>query len=169
MWNYWINGNAIDHSNGGNLNNQGNGRFSVSYVTGAHAFKVGATYLDGTMTLDRDINSTAMSYDFFFGAPQSLTQHAAPYNAEIKIKNMGIYAQDQLSFDRLTLNLGVRFDYFNGTAPAVSVEAGRWLDHEVTQKKLTFRTGKTFPHASELPMTYLVTVKRHLRCRWVDM
>ena len=144
MWNYWINGNAIDHSNGGNLNNQGNGRFSVSYITGSHALKVGATYLDGTMTLDRDINSTAMSYDFFFGAPQSLTQHAAPYNAEIKIKNMGIYVQDRLTFDRLTLNLGVRFDYFNGKAPAVSVEAGRWVGPRSYAEKANIPNWKDF-------------------------
>ena len=36
---------------------------------------------------------------------------------------MGIYAQDQWAISRLTLNLGVRYDYFSGYVPAQHVDA----------------------------------------------
>ena len=42
---------------------------------------------------------------------------------------MGIYAQDQWAIHKLTLNLGLRYDYFNGYVPAQHVDAtsNGWL------------------------------------------
>ena len=55
--------------------------------------------------------------------PNSIVQWAGPNHTENKIKlDLGLYAQDQWTLKRLTLNLGLRFDYFNalraGAAPA---------------------------------------------------
>ncbi len=40
---------------------------------------------------------------------------------------LGIYANDQWTRGRLTLNLGLRFDYKNSSVPAVTQPAGRFL------------------------------------------
>ena len=41
--------------------------------------------------------------------------------------DLGIFAQDQWTVKRLTLNLGVRYDYFRGSVPAQDIAANRWL------------------------------------------
>src|SRR6185503_20307595 len=38
--------------------------------------------------------------------------------------NMGLFAQDQWTIRRLTLNAGVRFDYFNAYVPAQHLSPG---------------------------------------------
>ena len=49
----------------------------------------------------------------------SLTQYATPYELQNRFKHdLGIYAQDQWAVGRLTLNLGLRYEYFNGYVPA---------------------------------------------------
>ena len=56
--------------------------------------------------------------------PVSLVQYATPYSPDQRNKaDLGIYAQDQWTIKRLTLNYGVRFDSFNGHVPAQQVAA----------------------------------------------
>ena len=52
---------------------------------------------------------------------------AAPLgNYEVQIqRDVGIFAQDQWTIDRLTLNLGARYDWFRGGLPAVTGPGGR--------------------------------------------
>ena len=40
---------------------------------------------------------------------------------------MGIYVQDQWTVSRMTLNLGLRFDYYNGEVPAHETPAGPFV------------------------------------------
>jgi len=42
-------------------------------------------------------------------------------------RDIAAYAQDQWTIRQLTLNLGVRFDNFNGYAPETSMPAGPWV------------------------------------------
>ncbi|MES1254042.1 MAG: carboxypeptidase regulatory-like domain-containing protein [Acidobacteriota bacterium] len=94
-----------------NLNNL---RGSVSYITGSHAFKVGM--MDGWGSNDRytTANNYGLWYRFNNGLPNQLTMYATPYpQATYLNADLGVYAQDRWTINRLTLNLGVRFDYFN--------------------------------------------------------
>ena len=43
-----------------------------------------------------------------------------------RLRNIGIYAQDQWTIDRLTINAGLRFDYFKGFYPDQVTEPMRW-------------------------------------------
>jgi hypothetical protein len=71
----------------------------------------------------------AIKYGFLNGVPFQLTQAAMPNRAITWINpNLGIYAQDQWTVDRLTINLGARFDYLHGYADAVDIEAGPFVD-----------------------------------------
>src|SRR5262249_29514107 len=41
--------------------------------------------------------------------------------------SLGLYAQDQWTIKRLTLNLGLRFDYLNAGVPATNLPAGSFV------------------------------------------
>lgn len=65
-----------------------------------------------------------MNYRFNNGVPNQITQRASPYSTLDKMKaDVGIFAQDQWTLGRLTLNYGLRFEYFNAFVPAQSVAA----------------------------------------------
>ncbi|MEQ1896884.1 MAG: carboxypeptidase regulatory-like domain-containing protein [Vicinamibacterales bacterium] len=110
----------------GQEGNQMNGRVSMSYVTGSHAFKGGLMFYRGWDHQDRTVNQL-LSYTFRNRVPISLTQWAMPVLTDNLMLGLGYYAQDQWTMGRLTVTGGVRLDTFNGNAPAVTLEASRFL------------------------------------------
>ena len=103
-----------------------NQRFSISYVTGSHTFKVGQQWLEGYFLYNQSVNQN-LSYDLIRGNPFRITQFALPVDYEERIRSIGLYAQDQWTLDRLTLNFGVRYDHFEGWVPAGSKAATDFL------------------------------------------
>ena len=117
----WLN-EIGDHRNAPNAST----RFAVAYVPGSHAFKFGVTTYAGRKGLGGEPNFPEQ-YTFNNRVPVSITQLAAPNYGESRIRiNLGIYAQDQWTLKNLTLNLGGRFDYFNGYNPAQTRPAGKY-------------------------------------------
>jgi hypothetical protein len=114
---------------------ESNQRGSASYVTGSHAFKVGFTtqeawhhawYDDGGPA--NGIGQGLVAYTFLNGRPSSLTEYAEPVTFDERLKvNLGLYVQDQWTMRKLTLNLGIRYDYFNAYVPAQSLAAGPFV------------------------------------------
>ena len=92
-------------------------RFSVSYVTGSHNFKAGiqAEQLVDNVYLVRGGGN--VQYRFNNGVPNRITQWSTPYLQRDRARDLGIYAQDQWTIDRLSINLGVRFDSLYGYSP----------------------------------------------------
>jgi hypothetical protein len=111
----------------GDHHNQ-NYRASVSYVTGSHTFKTGwqtQTAVTGpTFTeLPRD-----MTLLFVNRVPSRITLQVSPRFTRVKLNQAtGLYVTDRWTRQRLTLNLGLRFDYNNGSVPAQDQPAGRFL------------------------------------------
>jgi hypothetical protein len=69
-----------------------------------------------------------VSYTFLNGRPSSLTQYAEPVTFDERLKvNLGIYVQDQWTMRKLTLNLGLRYDYFNAYVPEQHLDAGPFV------------------------------------------
>jgi hypothetical protein len=107
----------------------------VSYVTGSHAFKVGFTTQEAWHESEYDqggpapgIGAGIVDYTFFNGQPLSLTQWAEPLRLRERLKvNLGVYGQDQWTVKRLTLNLGLRYDYFNAYVPPWNLAAGPFV------------------------------------------
>jgi hypothetical protein len=96
-----------------------NVRASVSYVTGAHAFKFGFNdrWESRTDLRDRDW----LQYTFLGGRPVQL-QQTLPWSAPTNIRaDGGLYAQDRWTMNRLTLNLALRYDFFEDYSPAVTL------------------------------------------------
>jgi hypothetical protein len=109
---------------------------SVSYITGAHAFKTGFLNTWGTRREDYTNIDANVRYRFNNGVPNLITQLATPYGFRSNLgSELGIYAQDRWTLDRLTLNLGARFDYLNLVFPEQSLGPGLW----VPNRNITFQ------------------------------
>jgi hypothetical protein len=108
---------------------QSNERFSVSYVTGSHAAKVGVQYRRGATDNNYFFPPALLDRTYVFQGttPSAVTLWAAPFDSKTNQTTFGFYAQDQWTLNRLTLNLGVRYDYLNGSVPAFDVAAGTWV------------------------------------------
>jgi hypothetical protein len=113
---------AFDY--GYNLSKIWNGRAAMSYVPGAHSFKFGFQFLRGTSENENDYNVKQVAYTFRGGVPQSITQFAGPFYSLGSVREDGLFAQDQWTLRRLTLNLGVRYDYYTGHIPPQEKPAG---------------------------------------------
>ena len=112
-----------------------NQRFSVSYLAGSHSFKIGVKSITShspVSVASRDGARLPVSYTFNGGVPTGLTQFAAPsptYGSETKVRPaMGIFAQDQWRVDRLTVSLGLRYEYVRAYAAAIDEPAGMLVD-----------------------------------------
>ena len=109
---------AADDTNWDAYNHQYNMRFSLNYVTGTHAFKVGMQDMWGTRNYTAS-GTQAQSWDFNLGMPSHVNQYARPLEDLQKLRAaLGIYAQDRWTIDNLTLNLGIRYDFHEAYVPA---------------------------------------------------
>ena len=109
---------------GANRSNQINYRAAVSYVTGTHSTKVGFNLMHQWRFVTQEPNN---SFDPTLnnGAPFSITEYATPISFHETVNyNMGIYAQDQWTIKRLTLNYGVRIDFLKAAVDPQNLEAG---------------------------------------------
>jgi hypothetical protein len=99
-------------------------RASVSYITGAHAFKVGVQDVTGR-THQRDWSVSPVSYRFNNGVPNQITMRAHPVDFYIDVNHQfGAYVQDRWTIDRLTVNAGLRWDWFKNEFPAQTIGPG---------------------------------------------
>jgi hypothetical protein len=68
-----------------------------------------------------------MNYTFNNGAPQSVTVYASPIEYKDYGNTLGLYAQDQWTIGRLSLNLAVRYDQLHAVVPAHNLPAGAYV------------------------------------------
>jgi hypothetical protein len=88
-------------------------------------FKTGLFLQQGWRRHANDVNGD-MNYTFLNGVPTQVTLWATPIVLRERLKaNVGVYGQEQWTIRRLTLNLGVRFDYLNSFVPEQHLPAGR--------------------------------------------
>jgi hypothetical protein len=111
-----------------NLSNQYNVIGSMTYVTGSHNFKAGVVHRQGFMKEFRPFNSDIQQLTFINGIPNSVTVMNTPILEHDNLNfDTGIYAQDRWTINRLTLNLGFRYDHFNVSIAEQSAGAGAFV------------------------------------------
>jgi hypothetical protein len=92
-------------------------RGAVSYITGAHAFKVGTDHTSGYSTWT-SVEGQELNYRFNNGVPNQLTQVAVPFTLRTNVDHkMGLFAQDRWTMRGLTLTYGGRYDYYANSFP----------------------------------------------------
>ena len=106
-----------------------NVRASMSYVTGSHNLKFGTQINQKFEQFAYSSKNNWTNMITFRGNPiQARFQARPPRNANLT--NVGLYAQEQWTIDRLTINAGLRFDYFKGFYPDQTAPAMTWAPVE---------------------------------------
>ena len=108
-----------------------NQNFTMSYVTGRHNFQVGFRHL----MAEQDLFPTrisgpiddAMTFTFRNRVPDSITLFALPFRQQQRNDMLSIFASDQWTIARLTLNAGVRFEGLRGSVPPQELAAGLYV------------------------------------------
>ncbi len=135
-------------------NHQYNMRGAMNYVTGSHAFKVGINDMFGTRNYQYDVNQ-AQAWTYSNGVPTVVSEYARPlYDKEHLKAALAMYGQDRWTINRLTLNLGIRFDYHNAYVPAQDLPAITFVaGASLRRRSTTCRTGRTSRRGSARPTT----------------
>jgi hypothetical protein len=147
-------------SGGRNQVNHPSAKAAVSYVTGAHVARFGYIYewarnyaigegpnpnLDSRPNVNQN-----MTFTFRNGAPIQLTEYNYPRTTGTSFHEQGVFAQDQWTVKRLTVNGGLRFESYHGsvrdantTGPNQYVAFQQWpgLNNVPDWKDLTPRLG----------------------------
>ena len=111
---------------------------SLSYVTGAHAFKIGFSDTFARRDNSQYDNNAGLVYRFNNGVPNQLTERAMPIRRiEDMNAQMGVFAQDRWTLKRLTLNAGIRFEYLDVSFPEQHLGPGKL----VPTRDFTFAAG----------------------------
>ena len=105
---------------------------SASYVTGSHSLKFGMQLRKMSVVNDVPLDvGDGVGYVFNGSAPGatpvSLSYFVVPYRDESFNQQHALYAQDQWVVRRVTLNLGLRFEYFKAYYPAQDQAAGPYV------------------------------------------
>lgn len=114
-------------SNPVNVSDRMSERFATSYTTGSHAFRFGVSaehvWHESFNYVNQDVN-----YTFLNGTPVSITEFATPFTDLSRVNaELSIFAQDQWTLRRLTLNYGVRYSYFNAGVPPQQSPSTRFV------------------------------------------
>ena len=131
-------------------------RFAMSYITGTHNFKAGADLnqmSQGRKSYDDPfIVNHAISYGFNNQLPVSVQIYTGPYGPYQTGTENGVYAQDQWTMRRLTLNLGLRYSLYDVLIPESHLAAGPYVPardfpevkHSPRWENLSLRVGAAY-------------------------
>ena len=117
---------------GTNFTGSYNWRSSVSYITGAHSFKVG--YQGTYMTDDRtwSTNTQNMTFRLNNGVPNQLTESISPWINNARAGWHAFFAQEQYTRNRLTVQAALRFDRSTSWFPEQKEGPTRFLPAAIT-------------------------------------
>jgi hypothetical protein len=92
-------------------------RASASYVTGAHAAKFG--YRGAAYMQEHELmtNDTQLTYLFAGGFPLNFTMQIRPWEFSNRTQSHALYAQDQWTIGRTTLQGAIRYDHASSYFP----------------------------------------------------
>ena len=125
---------------------------NMAYVTGSRTTNAGISLRQAYQQRNHFINHS-LEYTFRGTTPTQLSQWISPFHSETRQHAAGLYVQQQWTTGRLTLDGGLRYDYFRGYIPAMTLEGGRFLpqgasfpavDNALNYKDLSPRLGAAF-------------------------
>ena len=150
-------------------------RAAMSYVTGTHAFKVGFNRTHGFLEeYQYAMNPVSYRFNTVAGVttPNQITMMNRPYTAISNMDNdLGIFAQDRWTMDRITLNLALRFDVLQTSFPEQTVGPAplvpnRNITYPETEnlnwKDITYRTGLVYDVTGDGKTAIKVAANKYL-------
>jgi hypothetical protein len=99
-----------------------------TYITGSHSFRFGVQYGRGWIKSYRTANGD-MVQRYSNGVPVQVQRWnfpISPAQSNLDLL-MGVFLQDSWTLKRLTLNPGIRFEVIQGSVPAQTAPAGRFV------------------------------------------
>jgi hypothetical protein len=100
---------------------------AVSYVTGAHNFKTGFQYTWGPYVNTRETNADLQQV-YLSGVPSQVTIYNTPLRyKDSLLGDLGFYAQDTWTLNRLTVNAGLRWERLAHEVSASTSGQGRFV------------------------------------------
>ena len=105
------------------------GQFYVDeFAGGRHEFKFGLDYshmpVENRVSRFDDVDLT---YNSATGLSQNVTLFGTPFFSKTAVDILALYAQDSVSFKRLTITGGLRWEHLNGYLPEQSSPASRFF------------------------------------------
>jgi hypothetical protein len=121
---------------------------AASYVTGTHSMKVGAEWQRGYFQRNDNNDSTGgIWYRTRDYVPNLVTIQSPNAGWQNNLNyNLGLYAQDRWTADRLTLSGGLRLDLQNESASEFTSRPHRWLP----ARNATYAAVKNVPNWKDL-------------------
>ena len=165
---------AATYSN--NLNTTFHYRINASYITGAHAFKVG--FNDAWGQSDAT-TYTRQPYSYQFNTavgaaptPSQITEYATPYMVSTHVSHdSGLFAQDRWTTGRATISLGLRYDHAASDYPASTLGPSLLLPNrnvtfpqtqQVSWNDITPKMGLTYDLRGDGKTAVKVTLNKYL-------
>jgi hypothetical protein len=159
-----------------NLNTTFHYRIAASYITGAHAFKVG--FNDAWGQSDA-MTYTRVPYSFQFNTPvggpltpSQITEYATPYTTSTHVSHdTGLFAQDKWTVNRATISLGIRYDHAASDYPATTLGPSPLLPNrnvsfpqtpQVSWNDITPKMGLTYDLRGDGKTALRVTLNKYL-------
>jgi hypothetical protein len=128
-------------------------RAAMAYVTGSHSFKVGFNRTHG-FQVQRFYSLNPVSYRFNNGVPNQITLQAHPRQLRNELDNdLGLYAQDRWSLNRMTVSAAIRYDMFVSGFGEQVLDPGPLVPNRhivfpktdnTDWKDITYRSGVTY-------------------------
>jgi hypothetical protein len=124
-----------------NVNESFTWRASTSYVTGAHNMKFGyqGAFLGYTPTAFT--NDLFLSYRVNNGVPNQLTQTLMPFDRKDRVRYHALYAQEQWTRGRMTVQGAARYDHAWSYFPEQRVGPTRFLSQGIVFPRTDGVTG----------------------------
>ena len=74
-------------------------------------------------------NDTRLRYTNVNGVPQpsEIFTYNTPLTQRTRMRNFAAFVQDRLTYPRFTVNLGLRWSYYDGELPEQTGGGGRWF------------------------------------------
>src|SRR5439155_9213970 len=118
---------------------------ALSYVTGSHSLKGGVQWHWGSHKWSRDANAD-LDQRYRNGVPDSVIVYNTPTESRQRLNaDLGTFLQDSWTLKQLTVNGGIRFEYFNSSIEAVNLPPGRFIN------------ARQFPRIPDIPSWFNVT------------
>lgn len=104
-----------------------NWRGSISYVTGQHNLKVGYAGAFVSYWSTPSTNTERLAFRLNNGIPNQLTMSSGTFDLFANVQTAALYAQDQSTFGRLTLQGALRYDRSSSQFLDQHVGPERWI------------------------------------------